>query len=70
MTFEIVDCTSLVSKGKPKMSQSVSVQVSVRLDVTEWYNLQLVLAVSLNRPAGNKQFIGVRYIGLRSAKRR
>ena len=41
VTFEIVYCPSPVSKGKPKMPQYVSVQVSVRLDVTEWYNLQL-----------------------------
>ena len=53
VTFEIVDCPSLVSKGKPKMSQSVSVQVSVRLDVMEWYNLQSVLT-GTDPPCGER----------------
>ena len=53
MTFEIVDCPSLVSKDKPKMSQSESVQVSVRLSVIEWYNLQLVQGIEIPRCGGN-----------------
>ena len=53
MTFKIDDCSSLVSKSKPKMSQSESVQVSVRLSVIEWYNLQLVQGVEIPRCGGN-----------------
>ena len=53
VTFEIVPYSSLVSIGKPKIFVVGRERLSqVRLDVTEWYNLQLVLAVSLNRPAG------------------
>jgi len=56
MTFEMNDCSLLVSKGKPKMPQFVSVLDVVSFRVREGITLNLAKRFRLTALRGNKQF--------------